>query len=49
MDALDMILIFAGLMATAILSSGCCVCFVVWYAGSRPDRASEVCPPEEKS
>jgi hypothetical protein len=49
MDAIDLILIIFGLMASVMVSSGCVVCFLVWFGGSRWGRASGVCPPTHRS
>jgi hypothetical protein len=49
MDAIDKILLLAGLAASAVVTSGWVVCFLVWFGGSRWGRASEVCPPTDKS
>ncbi len=48
MDALDMLFLLAGLMAAAAISAGCLVGFIVWAAGGRNARLSEVCPPADK-
>lgn len=48
MDAIDLILLLAGLVASVMVTSGCVVCFLVWFGGSRWIRASEVCPPAGK-
>jgi hypothetical protein len=49
MDAIDLIILLAGLIASAVVASGCAVCFLVWFSGSRWGRGSEVCPPLDKS
>lgn len=48
MDAFDLILLLAGLIAGAAISAGCLVGLIVWVSGSRPARATEVCPPADK-
>jgi hypothetical protein len=48
MDALDLLLLLAGLMAAAAVSAGCVVCLVVWFAGRGDRAASEVCPPPDE-
>ena len=48
MDALDLLLLLAGLLAAAAVSAGCVVCLVVWIAGRGDRAASEVCPPPDE-
>ncbi|MDQ5979190.1 MAG: hypothetical protein QG602_2164 [Verrucomicrobiota bacterium] len=49
MDVLDLIILFAGLMAGAVISAGCLVGLIVWVSGGRRPRVTEVCPPTDKS
>ncbi|AOS46183.1 hypothetical protein Verru16b_03280 [Lacunisphaera limnophila] len=49
MNALDLILLVAGMTAAAAVMAGGVVCLVVWFAGGPEKRASEVCPASRKS
>ena len=49
MDALDLIFTLAGIAAALAVLAGCVIGMVVWLAGGKGARATEVCAPSKKS